>query len=249
MRLKDKTTIVTGAAHGIGKAIAEAFAREGAWVLVSDIDESAGRETLQGIQRAGGRGEFLKVDVADAKQVVEAVNLAAEQTGRIDVLCNNAAYILLPWHNLVEAPPDEWEKSISVSLMGTVNFMREAIKLMIPRKQGSIINIASIQGIVASRSSAAYSSMKHAVVGLTRSAAYDFGPYNIRVNAICPGAIRTRISPPPGSELHQLQVSKTMLGRTGEPHEIASAAVFLASDEASYVTGAVIPVDGGWTAM
>jgi NAD(P)-dependent dehydrogenase (short-subunit alcohol dehydrogenase family) len=114
---------------------------------------------------------------------------------------------------------------------------------------GSIVNVSSIQGIVGARSSAAYTATKHGLVGLSRSVAYDFGPQNVRCNALCPGAIRTRISPPEGSELHQRQISKTMLGRTGFPEEVARAALFLASDEASYVTGAVLPVDGGWTAM
>jgi NAD(P)-dependent dehydrogenase (short-subunit alcohol dehydrogenase family) len=114
---------------------------------------------------------------------------------------------------------------------------------------GSIINISSIQGMVGARNSPAYTTIKHGLIGLTRSTAYDFGPQNIRCNAIAPGAITTRISPPPGSELHQRQISKTFLGRTGQPEEVAAAAVFLASDEASYITGAVIPVDGGWTAM
>jgi NAD(P)-dependent dehydrogenase (short-subunit alcohol dehydrogenase family) len=120
---------------------------------------------------------------------------------------------------------------------------------MLPQKSGSIINIASMQGLVAGRTSAAYTSMKHGLIGLTRSTAVDFGPQGIRANAICPGPIRTRISPPLGSEMHGRQISKTMLARTGEPNEVAWAAVFLASDEASYITGVALPVDGGWTAF
>jgi NAD(P)-dependent dehydrogenase (short-subunit alcohol dehydrogenase family) len=120
---------------------------------------------------------------------------------------------------------------------------------MIPHKNGSIVNIASIHGLQGGRVSAVYTSMKHALVGLTRSTACDFGPHGIRVNAICPGAIRTRISPPAGSELHQRQIAKSMLARTGEAREVAWAAVFLASDESSFITGITLPVDGGWSAF
>jgi len=136
-----------------------------------------------------------------------------------------------------------------VTLLGTQNCTRAAMPYMLRQKSGSVINISSVQGIAAARNSVAYTSIKHALVGFTRSVAYDYGPENIRVNAICPGAIRTRTSPPIGSELHQRQISKTFLGRTGEVDEIAWAALFLASDAASYVTGVALPVDGGWTAM
>jgi NAD(P)-dependent dehydrogenase (short-subunit alcohol dehydrogenase family) len=120
---------------------------------------------------------------------------------------------------------------------------------MVKQKGGSIINISSMVGLVGGRSSAAYVSIKHALVGFTRSVAYDYGPHNIRCNVICPGPITTRISPKPGSELYQRQISRNFLGRVGKPREVANAALFLASDEASYITGAVLAVDGGWTAM
>jgi NAD(P)-dependent dehydrogenase (short-subunit alcohol dehydrogenase family) len=174
--------------------------------------------------------------------------VADSDGGRIDVVVNNAAYIN-KWHDVIEATDDEWQKCFAASLMGTAYFMRHALPHMIPHKAGTIINISSVQGIAAARNSAPYTSIKHAIVGLTRSAAYDFGPYNIRVNAICPGAIQVRYSPKPTDDLLALQKSKTFLGRIGQPIEVANAALFLASDEASYVTGAVLAVDGGWTAM
>jgi NAD(P)-dependent dehydrogenase (short-subunit alcohol dehydrogenase family) len=248
MRLTDKIAIVTGAAHGIGRAIAELFAEEGAWVLVADLDDAAGEATAAGIRERGGRAAFRHVDVADEGQVAAAVQYAAAVGGRIDVLCNNASY-LGPWHDVVAAPRDEWDKCLQTGLMGTAHFTREILPLMVPRRSGSIVNVASIQGIVGARTSAAYTSMKHAVVGLTRSVATDYAPFNVRVNAICPGPIATRIAPKPGDELYQRQISKTPLGRVGQPREVAYAALFLASDESSFITGAVLPVDGGWTAI
>ncbi|HEY1381694.1 MAG TPA: SDR family oxidoreductase [Gemmataceae bacterium] len=249
MRLNDKIAIVTGAAHGIGRAIAEVFAAEGAWVLVADLDDAAGEATAAGIRDRSGRAAFRHVDVADEAQVAAAVHQAADAGGgRIDVLCNNASY-LTTWHDVVEAPRDEWDRCLQVGLLGTAYFTRAVLPLMVPRRSGSIVNIASIQGIVGARGSAAYTSMKHAVVGLTRSVAYDYAPHNIRVNAICPGPIDTRIAAKPGDELYARQISKTPLGRVGQPREVAYAALFLASDEASYITGAVLPVDGGWTAI
>jgi NAD(P)-dependent dehydrogenase (short-subunit alcohol dehydrogenase family) len=249
MRLKNKTAIVTGGANGIGRAIAELFAAEGASVFIADLDRTTGDETVTGIRRAGGKANFIECDVSLAQKANHAVNVAAKESGHIDVLCNNAAYLASQWHASGDASDDEWEKSFRVSLMGTQYFTREVLPLMIRAKAGSIINVSSVQGLVAGRNSAPYTTMKHALIGLTRSVACDYGSHNIRCNAICPGAITTRISPAPGSELHQRQISKTFLGRIGQPHEVAHAALFLASDESSYITGAVLAVDGGWTAM
>jgi NAD(P)-dependent dehydrogenase (short-subunit alcohol dehydrogenase family) len=247
-RLEHKVTIVTGAAHGIGRAIAERFAAEDAWVLVADVDREAGEAVASAIQKSGGRAQFLATDVTSPAEIEHAATLAAKQTGRIDVLVNNAAH-LGDWLDVEQATPEQWQHSYSVTLMGAVHFTRAVLPWMTPHKRGSIINVASIQALVAGRNSAVYTSMKHALVGLTRSTALDFGPQGIRANAICPGAIRTRISPPLGSEQHARQIAKTMLARTGEPAEVAGAALFLASDESSYITGITLPVDGGWTAF
>jgi NAD(P)-dependent dehydrogenase (short-subunit alcohol dehydrogenase family) len=233
--LQGKVAIVTGGANGIGRAITEMFLKAGAEVVVADIEEAS-------------VGRFMRVDVASADGAASVVSAAATINGRIDVLCNNAAY-LGPAHAALEADEDEWRRCFEVSLLGAQHFTRAVLPHMIEQRSGSIINISSVQGIAAARNSTAYTSMKHGLIGFTRSVAYDYGPYNIRANAICPGAIRTRISPPEGSELQQRQISKTFLGRTGQPEEVAWSALFLASEAASYITGAVIPVDGGWSAM
>ena len=249
MRLKDKTAIVTGGANGIGKAIAEMLALEGARVIIGDVDPGAGKETEKEIQAKGGDAAFVLCDVSSARSVGRLTQAALKKNGRIDVLCNNAAYFARSWHSAAKASEREWRKNFEVSLLGAQLCTQEVLPAMMKQEAGSIINISSVQGIVAGRDSAAYTTVKHGLIGFTRSVAYDFGAYNIRCNAIAPGAITTRISPKPGSELHQRQISKTFLGRIGEPREVAFAALFLASDESSYVTGAVLAVDGGWTAM
>jgi NAD(P)-dependent dehydrogenase (short-subunit alcohol dehydrogenase family) len=242
--LENKTAIVTGAAHGIGRAIAAMFDRAGAHVTLLDIDDAAGTAAVSEMKQA----RFVRCDVSSDADVRRAIDEAAVHGGRIDVLCNNAAF-LGSAHALMESTEEEWEKCFRITLLGTQNCTRAAMPYMLRQKNGSVINISSVQGIAAARNSVAYTSFKHALIGFTRSVAYDYGPQNIRVNAICPGAIRTRTSPPVGSELHLRQIGKTLLGRTGEVDEIAWAALFLASDAASYITGIALPVDGGWTAM
>jgi NAD(P)-dependent dehydrogenase (short-subunit alcohol dehydrogenase family) len=242
--LENKVAIVTGAAHGIGRAIAEMFVEAGARVAIADIDVEAGRAVAAALHGS----IFVQADVSVAADVEALVAATAGIAGRIDVLCNNAAY-LGPAHAAAEAGDEEWEQSFRISLLGAQRLIAAVLPYMIRQKGGSIINISSVQGLVGARNSAAYTSMKHALIGLTRSVAYDYGPQNVRVNAICPGAIQTRISPKPGEELYQRQVSKTFLDRVGMPREVAYAALFLASDASSYITGAALPVDGGWTAM
>jgi NAD(P)-dependent dehydrogenase (short-subunit alcohol dehydrogenase family) len=246
-RLEGKVAIVTGAAHGIGLAISQCFAEQGASVTLVDVDAAAGEAAAEAIRQSGRAASFCRADVSSPSEVERAVASAAASTGRIDVLCNNAAY-LGQFHAVLESTSDEWEKCIQVALFGTHNCTRAVLPYMIAQRQGSVVNIVSIQAMVGCPTSVAYTTTKAGLLGFTLSAAYDYGPHNIRVNALCPGAIQTRISPKPGEPHYAWQCSQTMLGRVGMPPEVAHAALFLASDEASYITGAILPVDGGWTA-
>jgi NAD(P)-dependent dehydrogenase (short-subunit alcohol dehydrogenase family) len=246
-RVRDKVAIVTGGANGIGRAISELLAEEGARVLVADIEHPSGSEAVAEIQANGGRAEFCRTDVSLPDEVNRAVGMAAAWNGRIDILCNNAAYLSEDFHAALESTQEEWRKCIDVALLGTHYFTKAALPYMIAQKSGSIVNVVSIQAMEGMMTSAAYTATKAALLGYTMSVAYDYGPHNIRVNSLCPGPIQTRISATPGGVHYRWQCDQTTLGRVGQPREVAWAALFLASDEASYVTGATLPVDGGWT--
>lgn len=246
-RLKDKIAIVTGGANGIGRATCEIFAAEGAWVLVVDLEDEPGREAVQVIRSAGGRAEFCHADVSNQHDVRIAVESAAKENGRIDVLCNNAAYLSPDFHGAIDSTEDEWRKCIDVALMGTHYFTRETLPYMIAQRQGSIVNVVSIQAMEGMMTSVAYTATKAALLGYAMSVSYDYGPQNVRINSLCPGPIQTRIGADPADPHYKWQCDQTTLGRVGTPREVACAALFLASDEASYVTGITLPVDGGWT--
>ena len=247
-RLKNKIAIVSGAASGIGQAISQVFAEEGAWVLVTDIDANGGEKTVAEIRENGGQAEFCRVDIGSETEILRAVKIASDKFGRVDVLCNNAAYIG-KWHDVLNATDEEWNGCLNSTLLGTQRFTRAVLPWMIPQKSGSIIVTSSIQGMVACPNSASYTTVKAGLIGFARSVACDYGKYNIRANVISPGPIKVGYSPEPGHPIHTYQINNTFLARVGVPREVGYAALFLASEESSFITGAVLPVDGGWTAM
>lgn len=247
-RLENKIAIVTGAASGIGRAISEYFAQEGAWVLVTDRDGEAAEKVAAEIRAQNGQADFAKVDVASREAIEEAAKLVVKKFGRVDVLCNNAAYIG-QWHDVLESTEEEWDGCLRATLMGTQYFTRAVLPAMIEQKRGSIIITSSIQGMVACPASVSYTTVKAALIGYARSVACDYGRHNIRANVIAPGPIKVGYSPPPGHPGYAYQVNNTFLRRVGLPYEVAAAAVFFASEESSFITGALLPIDGGWTAM
>jgi len=250
--LENKVAVITGAASGMGKATAKLFAAEGARVVVGDLKEEEGRQTVEEIKKDGGTAVFAGVDVADAAQVQAMIELAVKEYGGLDVLFNNAGIALFGRDGKI-ADVDEkiWDRVLAVNLKGVYLGMKYAIPRMIERGGGSIINNASIAGLVGFPALAAYCASKGGIIQLTKAAALDYGPQKIRVNAICPGVIRTAMTKDLlESEPQEEQMEgATPLGRLGEAEDIARAALFLASENSGFVTGVALPVDGGWTAQ
>ena len=178
-RLKNKIAIVTGAGHGIGRAISQIYAEEGAAVFMCSMNLEAGEAAAAECRQAGGEATFIQCDVSQPDQVARVVKTAAGRNGRVDVLCNNAGYITSPWHAAGGAPDDEWEKCFRVSLMGTQWFTKSVLPFMVRQKSGSIVNIGSVQSLVGARNSVAYTSIKTALVGFTRSVACDPSPVSL----------------------------------------------------------------------
>ncbi|HOX40608.1 MAG TPA: SDR family NAD(P)-dependent oxidoreductase [bacterium] len=245
MRLENKVAIVTGAASGIGLATAERFVTEGAKVIFSDINDTV--EIF--IRKHPQSAFFIKCDVSDSEQVEELVAQTAGHFGRLDIMVNNAG--IGTANSLLDTTDESWMKIISVNLSGVFYGMRAAANYMKEQKiKGSIINMSSILGEVGFNGAIAYCAAKGGVVQLTRAGAIDLAPYHIRVNAIAPGFIETNMTKDylENPDFKQMVASNTPLGHTGKAEDIASAALYLASDESNYVTGDVLFVDGGWRA-
>jgi NAD(P)-dependent dehydrogenase (short-subunit alcohol dehydrogenase family) len=247
-KLKGRVALVTGAASGIARATAQRFAREGASVIVADNSAPSGQETVNLIQSDGGSASFVQVDVSQAEQVNRMVETILSQHGQIDVLFNGAA--ILFYGTVVETAEESWNRMLAINLTGTFLCCRAVLPPMIERGRGSIINIASTTGAHdACARAVAYVSSKGGVNMLSRAMAIDHAKQGIRVNVICPGPTDTPMLRKAMTPEQLNAFAKTFpMGRLGLPEEIASAALFLASDEASFMTGSVMYVDGGQTA-
>lgn len=245
-RFLGKVAIVTGSGSGIGRETAVAFAREGADVIVADIDLGSAAQTVAMIQAAHGSATVCAVDVSDDASVREMVSLATTRYGRLDVLHNNAYWAPLN-RSVTETSLPEWERTIAVTLTGVFLGCKHAIPAMIEGGGGAIVNTASVAGLAASPRFGAYVAAKGGVVALTRSVAFDYGSAGIRCNAVAPGLIETPATQPLLADPERLAwlTSKILVGRPGRPADIANAVLYLASDESAFMTGQTIVVDGG----
>ncbi|MGE3799077.1 MAG: SDR family NAD(P)-dependent oxidoreductase [Thermomicrobiales bacterium] len=245
MGVEGKRALVTGGATGIGRAIALRLGQEGARVLVADINAEGGRATAQ---EAGGI--FVRCDTSQPEDAKAAVTTCVAEFGGLDILINSAAHLGGP-HDVATMPEDEWRSVLAVTLDGVFHCSKYAVQIMLGSGGGSIIHIASVEGMMGVAGHAAYVTGKSALFGLTRSMAIDYGKHGIRVNAISPGIIdsgRPDITAlKENAEMMRFWREMTVLDRMGRPEEVAAAALFLASDESSYITGQNLAVDGGWT--
>lgn len=250
--LGERIALVTGGASGIGTAIAEAFARAGAHVYVADRNADAGRKTAERIHQQSGRAEFIEVDVADQAACDRAAQHVHGQRKRLDILVNNAGIGHVG--TILQTTGADMDRLYAVNVRGVFNMSKAFLPDMLERRSGVILNLASIGGVVGIRDRLAYCATKFAVVGLTRCLALDHAQSGVRVNCICPGRVETafvqaRLKEYPDPEMAYREMTATQpLGRMGRPEEIAAAALYLASDEAAFVTGSAFMIDGGWSA-
>jgi len=249
--MKGKVALVTGAGSGIGQASAVAFAKRGAKVVVADISEKGGLETVGLIEDLGGKAFFVKADVSKSADVQAMVNKTIEKFGQLDYAHNNAGIDGPLETVMLDLLEEDWDKVIAVNLKSVWLCMKFEIEQMLKQGKGSIVNTASMFGLVGNPGGAAYNAAKHGVVGLTKTGALEYSSQGIRVNAVCPGVILT----PLVRKLTELYPEATQalsaqhpIGRYGEPEEVANAAVWLASDESSFINGVSMPVDGGFVA-
>lgn len=244
MRFKDKVVVVTGSAQGIGKAIAQAFAREGATVVISDIDEQLCQQTAEAINKEFGSNTLAcPVDVSKLSQTDELVKKTLDKYGKIDVFINNAG--ITKDNLLMRMSEAEWDAVLGVNLKGVFNCIKSVSRSMLKQRAGRIVNIASIVGQMGNAGQANYAASKGGVIALTKTCAREFASRGITVNAIAPGFIKTRMTDLLSDEVRKKLVELVPLGRLGETNDIAHAVLFLSSDDAPYITGHVLAVNGG----
>lgn len=251
MKLEGKVAIVTGAASGMGKAIAELYAQEGAKVILADYNFEGAEAAANGIIESGGTAKALKVNVADLADVENMIDTAVKEYGTLDILVNNAG-IMDGFEPVGDITDEKWDKVFDVNTKGVMRAMRKAIPIFLEKEKGIIVNIASTGGFSGAHAGAAYGASKHAVIGLTKNTGFMYAQKGIRCNAIAPGAVETNI----GSSMTGINefgmsragLTHSLSPRAGKPEEIAQAALFLATEESSFVNGTVLTVDGGWTA-
>lgn len=243
-----KTVLITGAATGIGRATARAFASAGARVMIGDVDDRA-QDTVTLITDNGGRAAFHRADVSDPDQVNDLVQATVSAYGSLDIAFNNAG-LLPPTAPLAEQDVEDWHRIIAVDLTGVFLCLRAELTVMAEQGRGAVINTASVAGLIADPGMAPYVAAKHAVVGLTKAAAIDYASHGIRVNAIAPGLVRTPMTQRwlDDPEMRAAVLADSPIGRAVEPEEISGTVMYLASDFAGAVTGSVYTVDGGRTA-
>lgn len=249
--LKEKVALVTGAASGIGKATALEFSKRGAKVVLADINLQAGNNLVSQIQEDGGEVLFIATDVSDQEQVKKSVTQAIETFGRLDYAFNNAG-IEGEQTSISNSDEETWKNVININLKGVWACLKYEIPQMLKNKNGgAIVNCSSVAGLVGFPNLAPYVASKHGVIGLTKTAALEYAEQNIRVNAVCPGPIKTpMVNRITGGdpELEKQYSAMTAMKRLGQPEEIAQTVVWLCSDEASYITGQALAIDGGMTA-
>ncbi|UZJ76879.1 SDR family NAD(P)-dependent oxidoreductase [Fictibacillus sp. KU28468] len=246
MRLQGKTAVITGGGGGIGRAAALLFAKEGAKLAIADVKEDFGEETVRLIREQGGQAIFIKTNVTDSKQVKKVIDAAISEFGALHILFNNAG-IGNPEVKSTDLPEEEWDRIVDINLKGVFLGIKHGVPELIKAGGGVIINTSSLLGLKGQKYLSAYNASKGGVILLTQNAALEYGRHNIRVNAVAPGVIDTSIIDNWKNNGRKWPIISTAnaLGRIGKPEEVARAVLFLASDEASFITGATLSVDGG----
>ena len=243
MRLKDKVALITGGARGIGKAIAFAYAKEGADIVVADVNLEEAEKTAKEIEALGRKALALTMDVTDYSKVEEAVNKILDKFAKIDILVNNAG--ITKDNLLLRMSQLEWDAVLNVNLKGTFNCIRAVSRVMIKQRSGRIVSIASIIGLIGNPGQANYSASKAGIIALTKTAAKELASRNINVNAVAPGFIQTDMTAKLSEELKQKMLSNIPLNKLGTADDVAAVCLFLASEDSGYITGQTIVVDGG----